>query len=198
MKTKRKFQTHLTAFGLSATLALLNGCGEKEFDKTISLGSDLGNSELFYEENTISGTISYSNLEQGYLKIVTLSYKGKELEPKLMAIHLDKYRPMRGGGGYDTLNYIDLDTGVTLLSYLYPNYYDENETPEIIVGDNFKIVKETNFFDFIVEENWYQEEYDVNELIEFYNSKTNDFTLIPKLRQNISLTSAKNRNKINL
>ena len=61
-----------------------------------------------------------------------------------MAIHLDKYRPMRGGGGYDTLNYIDLDTGVTLLSYLYPNYYDENETPEIIVGYNFKIVKETN------------------------------------------------------
>lgn len=59
-------------------------------------------------------------------------------------------------------------------------------------------MKETNFFDFIVEENWYQDEYDINELIEFYNSKTNDFTLIPKLRQNISLTSTKNRNKINL
>lgn len=198
MKTKRKFQTNLVALGLSATLALLNGCGEKEFDKMISLGSDSGNSEIFYEENTISGTISYSNLEQGYLKSVTLSYKGEELEPKIMAIYLDKYRPMRGGGGYDTLNYIDLDTGVTLLSYRYPNYYDENETPEIIVGDNFKIVKETNFFDFIVEENWYQDEYDINELIEFYNSKTNDFTLIPKLRQNISLTSTKNRNKINL
>lgn len=92
MKTKGKFQTNLVALGLSATLALLNGCGEKEFDKMISLGSDSGNSEIFYEENTISGTISYSNLEQGYLKSVTLSYKGEELEPKIMAISLDKYR----------------------------------------------------------------------------------------------------------
>lgn len=189
----KKIKPLVAAFGLSTAL-YLGGCGSNTSSKTIEIGNDLGNSKITYEEETLSGSISYSHLEDGYVRIVTLCYNEKVLEPKLMSIHLNKYRPMRGGGGYDILEYTDLETGVTLLSYFYPNYYSEEEVPEILTGENFDIVENLSLFDYIVEENWLQDEYEINELLEFYSEKVNltmeteeinDLALIPKFGQNI-------------
>lgn len=194
MDKEKRFKTLIATLGLSATITLLGGCGENDTSKKIEIGNDLNNSKITYEENTLSGTISYNHLEKGYIRIVTLSFDGKVLEPKLMGVHLDKYRPMRGGGGYDTLHYIDLETSMTLLSYFYPNYYNEEDEPEVLIGENFEIVEEISLFDYIVEYNWLQDEYEINELLEFYNEKVkpnlktedaNDLTLMLKFRQNI-------------
>lgn len=146
----------------------------------------------------MSGAISYKNLENAYLKIVTLEYNGKRLEPKLMAIYFYRYRPMRDGGRYDTVNYIDLESGVTQITYFYPNCYNEEETPEITIGENFTILEEISLFDFVIENNWLEDEYDVNELITFFKEKVKpelegerkleESRLSRDLCQNISLT----------
>ncbi len=89
---------------------------------------------------------------------------------------------------YDTIDYIDLESGVTQITYLYPNYYNEKETPEITIGENFTIVEEISLFDFIIENNWLQEEYDINELIKFFEE-----IVKPELE---SQTEIKNREKV--
>ena len=184
---KNTIKTLMATLGLSTSISLLGGCGDTS--KQIYVG-DIGASKITYnkEANLISGSISYENLEKGYLKIATLEYNGKELEPKLKAIYFYKYRPVRGGGGYDTINYIDLESGVTQITYLYPNYYNEKETPEITIGENFTIIEEISLFDFIIENNWLQDEYDINELIKFFEE-----IVKPELE---SQTEIKNREKV--
>ena len=90
-----------------------------------------------------------------------MEYNGKILEPKLMAISTLSHGGMRGPH-WSTKEYIDLKTGVTQISY---------SNDKILLGENFTIVEEISLFDFIIEENWLQEEYEINELIEFYEEK---------------------------
>lgn len=182
MKNKKRYL--IAALGLSTCLTL-SSCGESEQSKKISIG-DYGVSKISYENDVLNGKISYSNLEKGFIKIVTLSYNEKILEPKLMGINIIYSRPLRGGG-YDSTNYIDLDTGVVQLSYCY-YLYSEDEKPQITIGENFKIEEEIPLFDFIVEENWLQDEYDINDLIEFYNEKVK-----PKLNKEENYSSLKRK-----
>lgn len=137
--------------------------------------------------------MSYKNLENNCLRIVTLSYNGKVLEPKLMAISVRTHGGMRGGR-WKTKEYIDLETGISQIHYRYPTTSSKEEEASITSGENFEIVEEISLFDYIIQENWLQDEYDVNELIKFYNEKVkpvieeeeqNDLTLTPKVRQNI-------------
>lgn len=78
-----------------------------------------------------------------------------------MAISTLSHGGMRGPH-WRTKEYIDLKTGLTPISYI-----DDN----ITLGENFTIVEEISLFDFIIEENWLQEEYKINELIKFYEEK---------------------------
>ena len=117
--------------------------------------------KITYDETGPHGTVSYSNLEAGHLQIVIIEYNGKILEPKLMAISTLSHGGM-WGPHWRTKEYIDLKTGLTPISYI-----DDN----ITLGENFTIVEEISLFDFIIEENWLQEEYKINELIKFYEEK---------------------------
>ncbi len=109
----------------------------------------------------IHGTVSYTNLETGHLQIVIMEYSGKLLEPKLMAISTLSDGGMRGPH-WKTTEYIDLKIGVTQISYTNDN---------ITLGEDFTIVEEISLFAFIIEKNWIQEEYEINELIKFYEEK---------------------------
>ncbi len=79
-----------------------------------------------------------------------------------------------GGAWSDTISYINLENGVTQIEYYYPHCYSEDATPEIRIGENFTILEEISLFDFIIEENWIKEEYEVNEIIAFFNEKVKD------------------------
>lgn len=87
---------------------------------------------------------------------------------------------------YDTIDYIDLESGMTQMTYFYPKGF--NESPKIEKGENFIIVEEISLFDFIIENNWLQEEYDINELIKFFEE-----IVKPELE---SQTEIKNREKV--
>ena len=90
-----------------------------------------------------------------------------------MAVNLQQFRPVRFGNEYDEIYYIDLENGLTQITYFYPDCYSEEEDVkmEITVGEDFTIIEEVSLFDYIVEEEWFQEEYDVNELLEFFDTK---------------------------
>ncbi len=188
----KKIKPLVAAFGLSTVLTL-TGCGDT--GKVVCVGESAYRwaSKIYYDDSEINGTISYDNLEKGFLCIVTLELNGKSLEPKLMAINFHEFHPTRGAWN-DTLSYVDLESGITQIEYHYPGGYTEGAIPEIQVGSNFEIIDEKNLFDFIIEENWLQDEYEINELIEFYNEKVNltmeteeinNLALIPKFGQNI-------------
>lgn len=87
---------------------------------------------------------------------------------------------------YDTIDYIDLESGMTQMTYFYPKGF--NESPKIEKGENFTIVEEISLFDFIIENNWLQEEYDINELITFFKE-----IVKPELE---SQTERNNREKV--
>lgn len=181
----------MAALGLSTCLSILGGCGTTDSNSIYIGNQDV--SKITYEEDGLSGTISYENLEKGYLKIVTLEYKGEVLKPKLMFTYLDEYRPMRGGWR-DTFVYIDVENGVSQIEYFYPTCYGEDKEDEIKVGKDLNVVEEISLFNFIIEHNWLQEEYEINELITFFKEKveptleieeSTDVSLTLKFRQNI-------------
>lgn len=137
----KKIKSIIAVIGLSTTLSLLGGCGKSDTSTKVLIGNDSNNSELTYEENTLSGKISYNALERGDIRILTFSYDEKYLGPKLMGIHLDEHFQIIGGGVYYTLDYIDLEKSVIQLSYSYPNHYSEEEEPVVLIGENFEIEK---------------------------------------------------------
>lgn len=167
MKIEKYFKNLFGALGISSTL-LIGGCSY--INDIIYVGSTEA-SELTLDKNyDLNGSISYKNLEKGYVRIITLKYNDKILEPKLMVIYHNLYRPIRMKG-YDTIEFFDIESKMVLLAYFYPNYYSEEEIPEITRGEEFTILENVSMFDFLVDEGWFQEEYDINELIEFYNEK---------------------------
>lgn len=197
-ETKNKYKTKrdifLATLGTSLVLSLAGGCSATD-SNSIYIGNR-NPSKITYEDETLSGTFSYENLEKGYLKIVTLEYKGEILTPKLMFTYLDEFRPMRASWS-DTIKYIDVENGLTQIKYYYPTCYGEDKECEIIAGEDFTIVEEITLFDYIIEYGWLQEEYDINELITFYNVQVREKIenkdtiskiLTPKICENISLT----------
>lgn len=192
---RNKIKTLIAVLELSTTLSLLGGCASSSTNNSNSKSIQIGDSKfsrITYDENEINGKISYQNLENNCLRIVTLSYNGKVLEPKLMAVSVRAQGGMRGPH-WKTKEYIDLETGVLQIHYRYPTTSSKEEEASITFGENFEIVEEISLLDFIIQENWLQDEYDVNELIKFFNEKvkpalvedTNGLSLEMKFRQNI-------------
>lgn len=169
MKKKNTIKTIIATLGLSTTISLLSSCGNA--GKQIYIGGPVGATTVTYnkETNLMSDSIPYKNLENGDLKIVTLEYNGKTLEPKLMCLYKYSYAHTISASYYDTIDYIDLENGITQMTYFYHKGF--NESPKILLGENFTILEEISLFDFVIENNWLEDEYDINELIAFFKEK---------------------------
>ncbi len=97
MRLPKKQQILLAMFGTSLSL-LFQGCAENTA-KQVKVGESAYRwaSTIYYDETEISGTISYNTIEKNFVKLVTLEYNGKTLDPILMAINFYEFHPMRGG-----------------------------------------------------------------------------------------------------
>ena len=147
---------------LSLLLSLVSGCNSKN-ENSVRVGY-VGTSKIVYEEDKLSGSISYNNIEQNYLR---------------MLMEFDQTHIGGRGPNYWTLKYTELTSGVTMIEYHLKDGYEEDEKPTIIIGNDLEIVYEQSYFDYILQNNWIQNEYDINELMNFFNEK-----IKPELMEN--------------
>lgn len=141
---------------LSASLclgaALLTGCGNKQY---------FGSSKISYESETPEGKIKYDDLSN-CLKIVTLEQN--EMSNHLLLMK-ETLRKSTSGYHINTeYSYVDLKTGTTIIKYKVSN--DGEKTWG--VGENLNIVEEQDITGYLLKENYIKNEYDVNEVITFF------------------------------
>lgn len=151
--------TELTAISLT-------GCGNSYSIKE-------GDFKIVYEEdNTITGTISYKDVEN-YIKIITIEQR--EMTKKYLMIKKDEYHMSRHSSNTQ-LKYIDLEDGTEMLHYYYGGrHFNEEELKnrepdEIFVGKDIKILEEESLTTYLMQQDKIKREYDVNDLISFYHN----------------------------
>lgn len=161
---------------LSAALTLsllLTGCGNSKVKKEVGSGNSLYTSKVVYSTESISGSISATNME--YVKILTFTV-GESTFTKLVGIESDNY-----GNGYYNNKYIDLDTGTTLIDVIT---YKEGKSYNI--GADLTIVSEERLLPLLYEAGIFKDEYDINEILSFYHENVE-----PNLEDNPKLALEK-------
>ena len=167
MKNKYiKLKAILLAGTIAFTSSSLTGCGNSYSIKE-------SNFKIVYEEdNTITGTISYKDVEN-YIKIITIEQG--EMTKKYLMIKKDEYHISRYSSNTQ-IKYINLEDGTEMLHYYYGGkHFNEEELKnrqpdEIFVGKNIKILEEESLTTYLMQQDKIQREYDVNDLISFYHN----------------------------
>lgn len=151
MKNKNIKKLKVLSAGLCLGTTLLTGCGNKEH---------FGTSTISYENEIPEGKIKYNDLSN-CLKIVTLE-QNEMTNHLLLMKEIDKYNRHQT---YCTFTYVDLKTGTSIIKYSINNGNDEKTW---VVGENLNIVEEQDITGYLLQEEFIKKEYDVNEIIVFF------------------------------
>lgn len=152
----------MVLLGLMAELIAmsLSGCENDSY-------SHVGSSKIIYEDDDSRiGNISYENVDK-YLKIVTVEIG--ESTNKILVIK--NFTLPNEISTY--LEYIDLETGAVIKKF---SAYaclslEELESREPEIGKDIEIVEEESFSEYLILADNIKKEYDVNELIDFFNNE---------------------------
>ena len=175
LKNNEKKRLRTIAICMGMSVISICGCQKKDSYKI-----NIGNSKIIYEEGNINGNVSYEDIEE--LKIVTIK-QGDTTFKKCMIVYKECYGGTRSFNvRYDIYNYIDIETGVTLLKLKDTGV----EEYTILLGEELEIIEEQNFFDFFFDPQNIQREYDINELLTYFHeeieSQLNDENTLSKTR----------------
>ena len=142
--------------GLCFGAMILSGCNNKVV---------VGNSKIVYdsENDEIAGNITFEDLNK-YGKVVVLEDNGENLSKLL----LKKVGSVSGHSSrlYDSIDYIDLETGAMLISYRdYAAGYKEWKT-----GENLNIISEVGITNYLANGEFVKSIYRIDELINFFKN----------------------------
>lgn len=136
---------------------------------------------------TINGTISYADVEN-HIKIITI--KQKEITKKMLVIKILESHATRHFGYNTFVKYIEIKSGTEILKYQFDGlYFEEKEIikdkiPEtIFIGEDIQLLEEESLTNYLIQEDKIQREYDINELITFFNEHINN--TIETKRENV-------------
>lgn len=151
------------------TAIALTGCNDSYTIKR-------GELKIVYEQdNTINGTISYADVEN-YIKIITI--KQKEFTKKMLVIKILEQHPTRSFR-YTLFKYIQIISGTEILTYKFEGLLKEEEIKDknpktILLGEDIQLLEEESLTNYLIQEDKIQREYDINELITFFNEHVNN------------------------
>ena len=148
---------------------MLTGCsGDKDNSKKIYVGDQV---DITYSsEEGLIGVISQDDVDK-YIKIITFK-REDVIFTKLESVRNSYIGGGRFSSSYIKIDYVDLDSGTTLISY--KNYDTSEETMNNVkyeVGENLEIVEIKDFMSFLYQEDKFADEYDINDLLSFYHEK---------------------------
>lgn len=167
------FQKKVLLFGLLADLGMVAsvGCGKDDNSYTFKV-SGTDSKIVWSNDDSVCGSISYADIE-GRIKIVVLEQNGV-VKPYFML--KDFYYALGKGSSYTYLSYVDLHSGTTMMYSKWSGSYSNEQDarglePMSTIGQNITIVEELEFFDYLIQYGKIQREYDINELITFYDEE---------------------------
>lgn len=147
---------------------MLTGCGDKDNSKKIYVGNKI---DITYtSEEGLAGIISQDDVDK-YIKIITFK-RGDVIFTKLISVKDCYIVGGRFSSNYKEIDYVDLDSGTTLISYR--NYDTSGETMNNVkyeVGENLEIVEVRDFMPYLYQEGKFADEYEINDLVNFYHEK---------------------------
>lgn len=153
---------------------MLTGCsGDKDNSKKIYVGDMNNDSAITYvgdNHDIVSGTIPADKVDK-YIKIVTFK-RDDFIFTKLVAITDCISYGGRFSPYYRAIEYTDLDSSTTLISY--KNYDTSGETTDHIsysTGENLEIVSVIDFMPYLYKEGKFADQYEINDLLNFYHEK---------------------------
>lgn len=169
----------LILLGMLANLTTvsLTGCGASNNAYKVR-GTNI---EIVWENDEIaSGTIPYDDI-LGHIKVVILEQDGT-IEPFLM-IKEKELRPKNVI--YSTiLSFINMKNGKIIIQYHWSTYNADIDSVEPTgneIGKQITILEEHEFYDYLYEYGEIRSEFDVTELIDFYDNEVE-----PKLLEYIA------------
>lgn len=144
-----------TSLCLSATL--LTGYGKE----TVSFGD----SKIVYNSETkkMGGTITFEDLNK-YGKVVVIEENGVIFNRLLLKKELH-YSGRYSNSKYDSVQYIDLETGAVLIGYI--DYIISNER-KWESGQELNIISEVGIVSYLINGDYVMHEYSLEELLKFY------------------------------
>ncbi len=149
---------------------MLTGCsGDKDNSKKIYVDDTFTYTEIIYDEGVITGTLPSSKVDE-FVKIITFK-QGDVTFTRLVGIENHHNGGVRGPY-YRIVKYYDLDTGVTLISYI--NHDTSGKTMESVdysTGENLEIVQVIDFIPYLYQEGKFADTYEINDLLNFYHEK---------------------------
>lgn len=150
---------------------MLTGClGNKDNSKKVYVDNTYTYTEIVYaEDGSITGTLPSDKVDE-YVKIITFK-QGNVTFTRLVGIE-DHMNGSIHSPHYRIVKYCDLDTGVTLISYI--NHDTSGETMDYIdysIGENLEIVEVKDFMPYLYQEGILADEYEINDLLSFYHGK---------------------------
>ncbi|MDD6224571.1 MAG: hypothetical protein PUB18_06215 [bacterium] len=162
MKIKNiKIMAASTILGLN----LMTGCGYHNVR--------FGDTTISYDQKNSSGTIKYEDLSN-YVKVVIV--EAGEGKNTLLLMKATEKIEVIGIQPHYLTEYIELSSGSCLIKY---KDYEDAGNREWLIGGNLNIVEEQAIDDYLLQEKWIQQEYDVNEIIAFFDEK-----IIPTVESN--------------
>lgn len=165
MNNKQKLQ--LCSIALTIT-SLLSGCANSN-EKKIYAGKCMTDRVLTYntESNVISGTITNGAMD--YIRVVTFKLDDL-IFTKLVAI--EDYESRGARSSTYTLKYVDLESGTTLIS---ASARTKEGELSYSIGENIIILEEKPILPFLYEAGILKDDYEVNEIISFYQENKDKF-----------------------
>lgn len=149
---------------------MLTGCSGEKGTKKIYVDNDYYYTEIVYQEDgSIVGTLP-SNEVDDFVKIITFK-QGGVIFTRLIGIEDHGNGAVRGPN-YRITKYHDLDTGVTLISYI--NHDISGKTMDDVsysIGENLEIVEVRDFMPYLYQEGKFADQYEISDLLSFYHSK---------------------------
>lgn len=145
----------VVAASLCLSATLLTGCGKE----TVSFG----NSEISYNSETkkMEGTITFEDLNK-YGKVVVIEDNGIIFNRLLLKeYHSGRYNY----SNYDSVQYIDLETGAVLIDYIDYSQSDERKWES---GQELNIISEVGIVSYLNNGDYVMHEYSLEELLKFY------------------------------
>lgn len=150
---------------------MLTGCSDdKDNSKKVYVDNTYNYTEIVYaEDGSITGTLPSDKVDE-YVKIITFK-QGDVTFTRLVGVEDHRDGAVRGPH-YRIVKYSDLDTGVTLISYI--NHDTSGETMDHVgysIGENLEIVEVKDFMPYLYQEGKFADEYEINDLLNFYHEK---------------------------
>lgn len=150
---------------------MLTGCSDnKDNSKNVYIEDTFIYTKIVYDEDGVITGILPSDKVDEYVKIITFK-QGDVTFTRLVGIEDHKNGSLHSPY-YRIVKYCDLDTGVTLISYI--NHDTSGETMDYVsysIGENLEIVEVRDFMPYLYQEGKFADEYEINDLLNFYHEK---------------------------